>query len=89
MALKTADYNNRYFTNHERKELFLSPDTVSFTVDESAANKITIKMTEQGGVAIESTKDICLNAAKTISFEADQGILMESGKPMDGAGGST
>ncbi|MCE5286145.1 MAG: hypothetical protein LLG02_09910 [Pelosinus sp.] len=82
---KTGDYNNRYFTNNERKELFLSPDTVSFTVDESAAEKIAIKMTNDGGILIESTKDICLNALQNITFEADEGIIMESGKA---AGGS-
>jgi len=84
---KTADYNNRYFTNSERKEMFLSPDTVAFTADESAAEKIAITMTDQDGITIESTKPIVfdaqlginIEAEKNISIEATQGLYIYSG----------
>ena len=74
---KTADYNNRYFTNHERKELFLSPDTVSFTADESAANKITIKMSDQFGILIDSKKDIGIGADINLKLTAEKDISLE------------
>ncbi|VBB06149.1 phage late control gene d protein (gpd) [Lucifera butyrica] len=74
---KTADYNNRYFTNYERKELFLSPDTVSFTVDESAAEKIAIKLNDADGITIESTKPIVFGAKQGLRLEAAKNIDIE------------
>lgn len=74
---KTADYNNRYFTNHERKELFLSPDTVSFTADESDANKISIKMNDSFGILIDSKKDIGIGADMKLTLAAEKDISLE------------
>ncbi|WP_199884101.1 contractile injection system protein, VgrG/Pvc8 family [Anaerosinus massiliensis] len=74
---KTGDYNHRYFTNHERKEMYIAPDTLSFTADESAAVKIAVVMTDANGIDIVSAKDIVFSAendlkikGKTISIEA-------------------
>jgi hypothetical protein len=76
---KTADYNNRYFTNSERKELFLSPDTVSYTVDESAGDKITIRMTDPDGIFIESKQHIGIGADINLKLNAEKSIELEGG----------
>lgn len=74
---KTADYNNRYFTNSERKELFLSPDTLSYTTDESAGDKITIRMTDPDGIFIESKQHIGMGADINLKLTAGKNIEME------------
>ncbi len=76
---KTGDYNNRYFTNFERKEFFFSPNTLSFTADESAASKITIRMTDAEGTAIDSVQQIGISGGINIKLEAEniaiEGVL--------------
>jgi len=66
------------FTNTERKEMFLSLDTVAFTADESAAEKIAITMTDQDGITIESTKPIVFDAQLGINIEAEKNISIEA-----------
>jgi len=75
---KTGDYNHRYFTNHERKEMYLSPDTLSFTADESAPVKIAIVMTDANGIDIVSAKDIVFAAENDIKLKGKT-ITMEAG----------
>ena len=81
---KTGDYNHRYFTNHERKEMYLSPDTLSFTADESAALKIAIVMTDANGIDIVSARDIVFAAENDIKITGKT-ITLEVGAAASGA----
>ena len=75
---KTSNYNNRSFATEDGKEMYLSPDSVSFTVDESAADKIAISMTDGDGITIESLQQIGFSAEKKMTFQAAKDITIDS-----------
>jgi hypothetical protein len=75
---KTSNYNDRSFATDYGKEMFLSPDTVSFTVDEAAADKIMIKMNDGEGTSIESLQQIGFSTEKKMTFLAAKDITIDA-----------
>ena len=64
--------------------MYLSPDTLSFTADESAALKIAIVMTDANGIDIVSARDIVFAAENDIKITGKT-ITLEVGAAASGA----